>query len=133
MASPNLILDPTLPSLDANGRSVTEHRIVAEDAGNLLKLLKIPECLHDLMEFVGVQFAPKTGDRLLTLATRSHEWLSDPTNWHMTLPTKIPGKRVEIPINDPIDKNDPEGHWRAILAAAADFQALVNTGQYEPA
>jgi hypothetical protein len=129
----NFAVDPNLPSLDANGKRTSEDHVFKDDAGNLFKMLKIPACLHDVMEFAGVQFAPKNGDTLLKLALRSHEWLSDPRNWLLTLPTNIPGKRVEIPINDPIDQSDPEGHWRAIIAAAADFQALVNTGQYNPA
>lgn len=103
-----------------------------DDVGSVFKILKIPECLHDVMQFAGIQFAPKNRDGFLSLAARPYEWLANPTNWLLTLPTNIPGKRVEIPINDPIDKNDPEGHWRAIIGAAADFQALVNTGQYDP-
>lgn len=100
---------------------------------SLFKLLSIPESLHDLMQFAEVQFAPKDGTGRLTVGLWSQEKLSDPQSWVLTLPTNVPGKRVEIPINDPIDKDDPEGHWRAILAAAADFQSLVNRGEYEPA
>lgn len=104
---------------------------VPVDKGKIFEVLGVPECLHDVMEFAGVQFAPKTGDTLLALSMKPMEWLSDPTNWILTLPTNVPGKRVEIPINDPIDGRNPEAHWRVYLAAAADFQALVNTGQYK--
>lgn len=96
---------------------------------NLFKLIGIPECLHDLMEFAGVQFVFKKSK---TLFFAGSEEMEKPTNWILTMPTNLGGQRVEIPINDPIDKDDPEGHWRAIIAAAADFQALVNTGQYNP-
>lgn len=106
---------------------------VPVDKGKMFEVLGVPECLHDVMEFAGVQFAPKTRDTLLMLAMKPMEWLRDPTNWIMTLPCNIPGKRVEVPINEPIGGNDPEGYWRTYLAAAADFQALVNTGQYTPA
>lgn len=99
--------------------------------GSLFTLLAIPTCLHDVMQFAGVQFVPKNGVGILS--GWSTEKLADPTNWILTLPTSIPGKRVEIPINDPIDSSDQEGHWRAILGAAADFQSLVNRGEYEPA
>jgi hypothetical protein len=98
---------------------------------SLYKVLRIPECLHDVMTFVEVKFVPKDRVSTLSVFSWSQEKLADPTNWILTLPTNVPGKRVEIPINDPIDKEDPEGHWRAILGAAADFQALVNTGQYD--
>lgn len=91
---------------------------------SLYESLGIPECLHDLMAFAGVKFAPKS--RFLI----EDNALVDPTCWILTIPCKVDGKRIEIPINDPIDKDDPEGHWRAILCAAADFQYLVNSGQY---
>jgi len=92
---------------------------------SLYKSLGIPECLHDLFAFAEVRFAPKPYADVLRP--------DDPVCWILVMPCRTPGKRVEIPINDPIDKDDPEGHWRAILAAAADFQYLVNSGQYTPA
>lgn len=102
------------------------------DTGSLFDLFDIPDCLRDVMCFAGVQFALKGGASIFSRAQWPVEKQKDPTNWILTLPTAKPGYRVEIPIDDPIDKNDPEGHWRAILGAAADFQYLVNSGEYEP-
>lgn len=98
---------------------------------SLFKSLDIPECLHALMDFAGVKFTPKGGGGVFAIAGWPAAKIGDPTNWILTMPCKIDGKRIEIPINDPIDQTDPEGHWRAIMAAAADFQYLVNSGQYE--
>jgi hypothetical protein len=94
---------------------------------DIFHMIGVPECLHGLMEFAGVRFVYKLGGVSFFLGS---EAMMNPTNWILTLPCKVERRRVEIPINDPIDKDDPEGHWRAILGAAADFQFLVNTDQY---
>lgn len=100
---------------------------------NLLELLGVPKELHDLCEFIELQFAHKDGFLpIFTKVDDFNEWrlrnkLSD---WRIILPCKLPGQRVELPLPDSIDEDDPLGHWRAILAAAADFQSLVNTGEY---
>ena len=99
--------------------------------GSLYKILGIPEALWDVMTFAEVKFAAKNKVGMLTIAQWPLEKQADPQSWILTLPTNIPGVRVEIPINDPIDKDDPEGHWRVILGAAADFQSMVNSGAYK--
>lgn len=93
--------------------------------GSLFEILKIPPALRDLMNFVEAKFAPRKG-WIPSLASR--ESMANPGNWILTLPCTVPGKRVEIPLPAEIDKDDPEGHWRAILQAAADFRYLVISG-----
>lgn len=101
------------------------NQIADLDDGSLYKLFGIPPVLQDLMSFAGVKFR----------STKPYSYVEAVKNtkgWIMILPCKIPGEQVEIPLPDEIDKEDPEGHWRAILGAAADFQALVNNGDYRP-
>lgn len=104
----------------------------------LLQHFGIPAELHDLLEFIGAEFAHKdaympVAMETLTFTGSYAHWLERNRldHWRLVLPCKIPGQRVEIPLPEKIDATDPEGHWRAIITAAADYQALVNTGEYK--
>ena len=109
-------------------------RLITDTAigdASIFRLLGVPECLHELMEFAGVRFRHKAKSGLaLLLSDDAYKKIGD---WIMCMPCSIHGKQVEIPLPDQISSTDPEGHWRAILAAAADFQYLINSGQYTPA
>lgn len=90
--------------------------------------LGVPSALWDLFEFAGVLIRNKKD----LWPSSNMKPRVDLSEWVLVMPVKIPSHRVEIPLPAEIDKVDPEGHWRAILAAAADFQYLVNSGQYHP-
>lgn len=99
----------------------------------LLEYFDIPAALHDLLDFIGAEFVHKDEFVPMFLANKSLVERRQATrldHWRLVLPCQVPGQRVEIPLPEVIDSSDPEGHWRAIIAAAADFQALVNTGEY---
>lgn len=106
---------------------------------NFLELLGVPKELYDLLEFIDARFGRTDGKAIpIKLTVEAFKkWCDEGggglDKWTLVLPSRrYPDRRVEIPLPVEIDKDDPEGHWRAILAAAADFQALVETGQYDP-
>lgn len=109
----------------------TNESTFPSDAGALQTIcmhLGVPPALWDLFEFIGVRFRHR---KARWAASMAMGWC-ERSDWILILPVKTPGHTVEIPLPAEIDKDDPEGHWRAILAAAADFQYLVNSGQYHP-
>lgn len=94
---------------------------------SLYKRLGVPTALHDVMDFAGVQFRHRTKGVLMMLGFNTND-IESLDDWLLCMPVNIAGKRVEIPLPAMVHG---EEHWRAILAAAADFQYLVNSGQYE--
>lgn len=99
-------------------------------------MLGIPPALYDLLDFIDANFG-RTDGRVLPVMLTAEDFKrftvrAGLAEWTLILPCRrFPNDRIEIPLPAYIDKKDPEGHWRAILAAAADFQSLVESGGYK--
>lgn len=88
--------------------------------------LQVPDDIRSMLKLYDAVLVP-IGKISITAplgATRE----TDFRHWHLHLPTRM-GKPVIMPLPEIIQD---QGHWRAIIAAAADLQGMVNRGEYKP-
>lgn len=94
--------------------------------------LQVPDDVRSLLRMYDAVLMPKSLGMSLGLtgftAPLGEKRETDYSRWHLHLPTRN-GNPVIMPL--PVTIED-EGHWKAIIAAAADLQGMVNRGEYRP-
>lgn len=101
------------------------------NAKSLFERLGVPEELWELMQFAGIGFRNvEVSHAAAMMGIHGDKIFDRLDNWVMVMPTQE--RQIEVPLPHEISKDDPVGHWRALMAAGADFQYLVNSGQYTP-
>lgn len=112
---------------------LTQEQAREQWSGNLARRIQVyeylgvPEDLRDVFTFVEAEFVPVSGAGLMLSALSGQRHETNLSLWHLHLPTKL-GRPVIMPLPE---KVEDEGHWRAIITAAADLQGMVNRGEYK--
>lgn len=98
-----------------------------EESNRLIVMdyLGVPDDIRAMLRLCDAVLVPTPGHVMNTLPTAAARE-TDFSKWQLHLPTKLV-RPVIMPLPASIEG---EAHWRAIIAAAADLQGMVNRGEY---
>lgn len=90
--------------------------------------LQVPDDVRSLLRLYDAVLMPIKRMDIGFTAPLGEKRETDYSRWHLHLPTRT-GNPVVMPLPEIVQD---EGHWKAIIAAAADLQGMVNRGEYRP-